>query len=672
MKTKTLKSLVCLLLLIVLGGEAILSAFSVYAAAADGPESFDDTRIEDDLAQLSESSFPANPLGECDVVAFMEYAYSDYHDYSSVYNLYFYVYNPTEKRIHLGDGSNKIQMVTALKGVSSDPDNYQKLELEYVDHTDNNRFYKFKLAISSEVAAMLNLAKQYAASHDGVRRYEITGIEIAHEAGTPIDYPVSKIYDWSGYAAYCDANKTPNYTLECRDYGANSIPLEVRHTNYRFAKKDDYLYDDLSSVYFSIPEEYFQSWGNLTEIHAEWYEYLTAPMFVTSDKGAYTGLWEMRGKRINEFGQLIDENGNVLNSAIQSYWRVLWDESIDSGGQGEAYKEVSAFRYAFNGKCRQDIDDDLFFDSDSSPYFEFGSYVDGEYHPSWFSLPSFSWLFYVENVVGADGYRVSSDEVKEYMRRYTSTFYQEELIRGYAALLFDLEKSPGYKEHTFNITDSEKYLDKDHDQSWWNEFWFGTKIEGVSYSPIVTISEGDLVLDASDFSAKYLVDEKDASGIMDYARRSYSNGERPMLLRFACRDYYASTARFDYAEEDAFDMSEQDGYVAQEYVYLDFDIISLTFTSDGGIDTVIGAVCTPIDVINGLTPPEGLVQEQEWWQILVALLGIILLVVILSFLLPGVSAVFNVLFAGVRVVLKVFVKILTFPFKLFGALLRKK
>ena len=62
MTKKRILSLVCLLLLVVLGGEVILSAFSVYAVAADGPESFDDTRIEDDLAQLSESSFPANPL----------------------------------------------------------------------------------------------------------------------------------------------------------------------------------------------------------------------------------------------------------------------------------------------------------------------------------------------------------------------------------------------------------------------------------------------------------------------------------------------------------------------------------------------------------------------------------------------------------------------------------
>ena len=666
MQKKKILSLVCLLLLVVLGGEVILSAFSVYAGAADGPESFDDTRIEDDLAQLSESSFPANPLGECDVVAFMEYAYSDYHDYSSVYNLYFYVYNPTEKRIYLGDGINKIQMVTALKGESSDPDNYQKLELEYVDHTDNNRFYKFKLAISSEVAAMLNLAKQYAASYDGVRRYEITGIEIAHEAGTPIDYPVSKIYDWSGYAAYCDADKTPNYTLECRDYGANSIPLEVRHTNYRgtaknYAYAGDYVaYDDLSSVYFSIPEEYFQSWGNLTQIHAEWYEYLTSPMFVTSDKGAYTGLWDMRGKRINEFGQLIDENGKVLDSTVQSYWRVLWMENYIVGNDNP-YSEVVSFAYSYNPKCRDDLN---IYDVEN-----LGGYLgNGD---SWEYLSSLTWLFYVENVVGADGYRVSSDEVKEYMRRYTSTFYQEELIRGYAASLFDLENSPGYKEHTFNISDSESYLDKDHDQSWWNKFWFGAKIEDYSYAPIAIISEGDLVLNLSDFSAKYLVDEKDASSIMEYARSSYRNDERPVLLRFAKRDYYASTARFDYAEEKK-DFSEEDGYIAREYVFLDFDIISLTFTSDGSIDTVIGAVCTPIDVINGLTPPEGLVQEQEWWQILVALLGIILLVVILSFLLPGVSAVFNVLFTGIRVVLKVFVKILTFPFKLFGALLREK
>lgn len=667
MKTKTLKSLVCLLLLIVLGGEVLLSAFSVCAAAADGPESFDDTRIEDDLAQLSESSFPANPLGKCDIVAFMEYAYSDYHDYSAVYNLYFYVYNPTEKRIYLGDGSNAVEMAIAYTGDTSDPSLYDKLELEFVDHTDNHRFYKFKLADDS--AVMLDLAKQYAASHDGIRKYIITGVEIAHEAGTPIEYDVSKTYDWSGYAAYCDADKTPNYTLECRDYGANSIPLEVRHTNYRFAKKDDYLYDDLSSVYFSIPEEYFQSWGNLTEIHTEWYEYLTSPMFVTSDKGAYTGLWDMRGKRINEFGQLIDENGNVLDSATRSYWRVLWDECKRSV-EGDV---INYFKWSYNVKCRCDIDDDTYWDNtifgDVSGHFDLGSVgPNGVLSSQWFSCPSFSYLFYEENVTGADSYRVSSDRVKEYMRKYTSTFYQEELVRGYAASLFDLENSQGYKEHTFNITDSEKYLDKDQDQSWWNEFWFGTKIEGVSYSPIVTISEGDLVLDASDFSAKYLVDEKDASGIMDYARRSYSNGERPMLLRFACRDYYASTARFDYAEEDAFDMSEHDGYVAQEYVYLDFDIISLTFTSDGGIDTVIGAVCTPIDVINGLTPPEELVQEQEWWQILVALLGLIIITSILSMVFPVFRVVLDIIWIGVKGVIKFLLGVLTLPFKVVRAL----
>lgn len=669
MNKKKILTLVCLLLLVVFGGEVILSAFTVPAKAADGPASFDDSSIEDDMAQMSEANFPANKLGDCDVVAFMEYAYSDHYDYSRVYNLYFYVYNPTEQPIYLSDGSNTVQMATSFHSDSSAPMSYEKLQLEFVDKTDNNRFYKFKL---SDPAAMLELAKSYAAAHAGIRKYIITGIEIAHSAGTPIDYEVGKTYDWSGYAAYCDADLSLDSTLECRDYSANSIPLEVKHTNYRFAEKDDYLYDDLSSVYFSIPDEYFQSWGDLTEIHTEWYEYLTSPMFVTSDKGAYTDLWEMRNKRINEFGQLIDVNGNVIDSTTQSYWRVLWNE-FQRAVQGDV---INYFEYSYNAKCRFDIDDDTYWDGifgDDSDSFELGSIgADGKLSSDWFSVAVFAYLFYVEGVNSADSYRVSSDEVKEYMRRYTSTFYQEELVRGYAASLFDLEKSPGYKEHTFNITDSEKYLDKDHDQSWWNEFWFGTKIEGVPYSPIVIISEGDLVLDASDFSAKYLVDEKDASGIIEYARRSYSNGERPLLLRFACRDYYASTARFDYAEEDAFDMSEQDGYVAQEYVYLDFDIISLTFTADGDVETVIGAVCTPIDVINGLTPPDDLVQNQEWWQILVALLGAIILILVLSFLIPGIKVILGIAWTGIKFIIKLCWSIILLPFRILGSLFRQK
>ena len=57
------------------------------------------------------------------------------------------------------------------------------------------------------------------------------------------------------------------------------------------------------------------------------------------------------------------------------------------------------------------------------------------------------------------------------------------------------------------------------------------------------------------------------------------------------------------------------GYVWQEPIYLDFDIISLTYEK-AGVNTVIPVVSNPIDIIAGIEPPSNsLIPEFEnWWK----------------------------------------------------------
>ena len=671
--TKTNKRRACALFLVALIlVELLFGLFGIRANAAGSASSYDDTPIESDMAKMEEAEYPANALGEPSIVGFMEYCYSENSVYSQVYGLYIYVYNPTEKPLLQREGTNQVLMSSAFgsDGKRSATKNYS---LTYLDHTDNHRFYKFKITDSSE---QYSIAKQYASLWNDRRRYEITSLDLHFEGeANRKTTGISKIYEFSGYAAWCGDPSIALSTLECQYYGGQDVHLQVYDTNYRFAHKGNNLYDDLQSVYFALPNEYADQWGNLSRITAEWYQYKTSPMFVTTDSGAYSDLWNMRNKRINEKGQLVDSSGNVLSEDVQTYWRVLWDittqyiHSEVGGGHTEYY-----IGSAYNGKCREDIDDDPLIDFDSSGDWQFGYFDDDQnkVFDDWSSLAVINWLFYIsEDIDSIDDYEVSSDEVKEYIQKYARTFSSSELLMGkYPVQLFERYSGDGYQYKSFSVTDSENFVDKNVNQSLWEQFWGINSTSTISYNPIVTIIEGDLALSAAAFSAKYYVNKDDAEDVIKFAKNCYNNNETPILLRFAKTDYYASQARFDYAEENKFDMSGVDGYVAQEHVFLNFDILSLEYTSeDGYTKTVLGVVADSIDIINGLTAPEDIpIEEEDWWLKLVMLLGSILIVVLLSFLSGPISLIGKILWDGFKFILSILFWVLTLPFKLIGSL----
>lgn len=679
------------------------------AAAAPYAESFDSSNIEDDLAGVDLSNYPKNPMGDIDIISFVEYSYSNQSYLSEYYGLYVYVYNPTAKDITITNGNNT---VNSLVGFENDgtTEIYDNVNLEYLDKTSDNLIYKFKLSRSTE---FLKMAREYAIDHEGKRLYKFMDIQVKHGKDTA-HADISKEYVWSGFAAYCDDDSSAVSTLECTDYGTRSIHLNLLQTNYRFEVKEgessDYMVkpgticDELNSVFFTIPKEYFDDFGNLYKVKAEWYEYKTSLMYVTSDKSAYSDLFRLRNIRINEFGQKIDGNGNVIDENVQSYYRIFWDEGFSPSDYGV----MTLFGQTYNGKCRDDID--------NSSLYTLGGY--GCVIDKWCYESKLDWLFYVEDsILNPTDYCVSKDKVVQYMLSYTNTFSNQERIRGkYASDLFTdsidedrfqfldanrekdengkyINTEEGFPKYTVNEKSGlvkmefqagehfqygvgNQFIDSDKSQTAWNKFWFGTDYEPVTYSPIVVISEGDLYYDADEFAEKYYVNPQDVLNIITESRRAYSKGEVPVLLRFAVTDYYSSAARFDYAEEDKFDMSEQDGYVAQETCFLDFDVLSLTFQSEDGYNEVaIGVVAVPIDIINGLTPPESL-EEEEWWQKLVALLLVIIVLIIGSVLIntyvPWLGAIFRGFFKGIVWILKQLFRLLTYPFRAIGKKVKHK
>ncbi len=667
---KTSKRRLCALLLVaVLGFSFFFSCFPVKTSAAEAPQSYDDTPIESDMANMEEANYPANALGKCSIVGFMEYCYSENSAYSPFYGLYVYVYNPTEKPLSLHDGSNKILMSNAF-GEDGERSGTKTYSLTYLDRTDDHRFYKFKITDSPE---QYEIVKDYASKWSGRRRYEITSLDIRFDGNIDTEtFGISKVYEYSGYAAWCGEPAVAVSTLACQYYGAQDVHLQVFDTNYRGAHKGDFLYDDLQSVYFSLPNEYSSQWGNLSKITAEWYQYKTTPMFVTTYMQAYSGLFNMRNQKINEYGQLLDDNGTIVKDTL-SYWRVFWDITRRSDISG-----MTGLHYyigkTYNGRCRDDVDDDSVFDSDNSANWHFGEVlVNDSISYDYSFLSRLDWIFPItEEIESLDDYEVSSEEVKEYIKRYANAYpNQEKLHDKYPVNLFERYSGDGYKNNAFFITDAKSFVDKNENRSLWEQLWGMNTTSDFPYSPIATISEGDLFLSAEDFSKKYLVNKNDSDKIIEFAKESYDKNETPMLLRFAKTDYYASPAIFDYSEEEGFSLPEVNGYVAQEHLFINFDILSLEYTSEDGFKkTVVGVVADSIDIINGLTAPENMpTEDQEWWQKLMLMLCIILVLVVLSVFWGPLTIVLKVVFTGIRALFSILWALLTLPFRLIFGLL---
>ena len=106
-----------------------------------------------------------------------------------------------------------------------------------------------------------------------------------------------------------------------------------------------------------------------------------------------------------------------------------------------------------------------------------------------------------------------------------------------------------------------------------------------------------------------------------------------------------------------YEHKDTNAYLCQMWVQLDFDIIDLMFTKNG-VDTIIPVIMSPMDIAADGTPP--LVTTKDglaWWQILLAVLALILVIWLLFKFAPVI-----VLAVG---------KVIALPFKAIGAASRK-
>ena len=601
---------------------------STYAYAQDNV-SFEKSNVLDDLTSSTVNGeafdlrkYPYNDNGSVTIMNFVEYCYSYKSNMRGNYGLYVYVYNPKGLNFDTSVKQNKIQMAVAYDD-SGTPTRYEKFELKYCNRSEGNTyknlFYKFKV-VDRKIDDKTFLDR--VNSHE--RRYDISGIELTTKGQqNATEYGVGGTYKFTGYAKGYGPDSMAQSNLSCTVENLETLELNVHHTYYRTnvssLGKDHY--NEVNTVYFSVPERVFTSYGFLQKIRAEWWEYKTKKAMVTSSQDFYNTVLPYTGTYVGEHNDSVPFNLYTGFSAIistqigsPSVYQYDWTYNVDLETKYSIFNIIQSVSYS----------DSV---SDIMPYAFYSPAAD---------VDSIFKFLYSKPVAGD----VNSTEVANYIYSYSNDLgngYIDCNGRQISKDLFeetvDEGRTVGYNDKTIDLSDTFNLMSYDSNHSWWNKLWdygFSWPTTSGDYQnivPIYTLQASDLVGTNSTIATNLLVNEDDVTDLRAFYEIETLKGNRVILFRFATTDYYCAPC---FRTGMSGTIYNTDTYIAQETVFLDFDIIELTFNKDG-VYHVIPVVSSPTDIINGFTAPP---PKFQWWKILVAVLLLILLLILLWPLLP--------------------------------------
>lgn len=613
---------------------------------AETENEYDYTKVEDDLNDVDLSLYPIDAAGNPAIASFVEYCYTPNVWKNGNYALYLYVYNPSQKEFSLRAGAHQINIATKY-GDDGKPAEYKLLSLKLCGHTTekyDKLIYKFRVEHVEEIYAN---AKAYEEKY-GYRRYDVSNL-LLYELGASAaeKSTVGKEYRYTGYAKGYSEESATKSTLECEWKKAEVYEANVSHTNYRMESEyKDHTRHEVNTVYFSVPDEYITDYGNLQGIRAQWYEYVTSPIFVTEDAGAYAALSDYVGVNIGE-----------KNEALK--WSVLWHEKTTTPPLSAFFRTYNNQGYGLNGPAI----------SSGATY-----------------TPEISWLFSTNGIDHSE-YQLSRYQVETWARSYASAYGKEADILGrYSSELFaegidteriklleNPEAKRGLIVRDFDANDEFNLLSYDDTHSGWEAFVdyiCGKKVifgDGVKYSPIEEITPEKFTGNKAADCKNLLLNEDDYDEFSAAFTASQEAGEHLFVFRFAQTDYYSSPAYFDSLENSSF--TNEDGYVAQQTVFLDFTMIHLKFVKDE-TETIIPVAMNPIDIWNAVDPP---IDTQEDWLSLLKKIGMAILGIVgLIFVAWLLTLFFPIVWTVIKAIFKALWWIISAPFKAIGNAINNK
>lgn len=452
---------------------------------------------------------------------------------------------------------------------------------------------------------------------------------MTYGANNATEYAVNGTFKFTGYSQGYGPDASAKSTLTSTVEYLETITLDVKHTFYRTKTsiKGVGYQNQLDTVYFAVPQRFFDTYGKLQRIKAEWYEYKTNDIVVTSNQDFYNQASSYVGKHVG-----YDYYDSVLS---------LGQQAGDGGGG------VMVAKWGWN----------------------LGT--------NYLHVPceTLYYLFKVNNIEEYDPYAdivsiggVESNALYEYIKNYNKTFDKGTLpikdgtisadlfaddIDDYRKLDTDFGKiQKGYSYYDFDAdVDLQKLTSwQEGNPSFWDNWmnwglWdtiFGgiPEEESRTISPIYTLKASDLNGSDEEIAERLLINAADVPALKSYYNDAVTVSGKDdeekvvVLFRFATSDYYSAAVDIMELRTILPDKhTSGQAYRAWESVFMDFDIIQLTFNRDG-VYKVIPVVSSPMDIVNSITPPVQIPYDGEWWKILLAVLLLILLIVLLFPVLP--------------------------------------
>ena len=601
----------CMLCVIMFVGSQ-MSPLVAYADTAIGDVQMDSSNV---MTDLQNSTVDGEPFDfrdyafdenvETNVFAFAEYCYSFYSNLQGNYGLYVYVHNPRGLSFNLNSVRNTIQFR------AGDQQHFAKYPLLYLSQCEMQNyeglFIKFKVFLTgeqkTEILASLNSTE---------RVYDVTEIELVTESTGEVEhYVVSTKYFYSGYAAGYGSDTNAENTLSIKSEQADTLSLVPHATVYRpegTNGKNDYTQDSLHSVYFAVPNEFIELFGEMSAVHARWLDAVLNPILVTGNQSAYNAISEYIGKDISADGT--DLGYFYLGAHLR--------------GSGTAGVNITTHSYGY---------------SYNNPVSWMNNVTVHEYYGD-----SVNPLYYMFNsgdsTDSADNYTVSSENLTAELKKSKDLFGGELVNDKYSRAIFE------------SVADewTEKNIERDTEypltseiisQTWWEKLWGNSHVESSeTFDGIQAIyavdTENDLKGTDYDISQQLYVSAGDVQDLIKFCNAPENADCTVYLFRYQTTDYIAQEATL-FEKGGLYGWTEKDtnAYFFQETVNLDFDVIDVTF-SNGEVDTVIPVAMSPIDVVPAATPPVHTtsdVRDPAWWAYVILVVGEVLILWLLQILI---------------------------------------
>lgn len=591
-----------------------------YASAAETVVSaYEQQNVLDDLKgstlggkPFDVSDYPRNTFGKPQIINFAEFCYSYDEDKQGDYGLYVYVYNPQQTAIDTETDRNKVNFAY---GGSKSYSNYVLKFLNYSTEAGmEGRFYKFRVRLSDEERKEI-----LASLNEDERVYNVAGIQLSIH-GEVEDYTCAQTYTYTGFAKGYGSELAEGNSVSCSVEGLEKyLNLDIHHTYFQPEGTNGvnrYTHDRLSSIYFAVPKEIVEEYGRMTKITGEYLKALSSEIFVTGDADYYSRFMSVLGQDI---GYVSDDSS--FKYMICGYeGKMLWGAESTDWTYHSAKEVVEAY-------------------------------------PDERNFNQLNYLFYADNG-DADSYDVSSETLEEYMEWFTDEYASgaEELVAGrYAEALFSSYDDEMTKFELTADSVTETLTDLEISKTFWQAIFGQEATVNSEYydgkEVIHEVTDDDFIYNAGTSEVNVELTCKNLyiaqADYVDFRTFYELNKDDSViyLIRFAVDDY-ASTEAIQCEFSQVGEMfgkpcvvykdgsSNSNCYLAQMYMYLDFDVIDVTYTK-GVVSTTLPVVASPIDVIGDIVHPSDTHDDKpELWQIILAIVAIVLLVVVLAPLLP--------------------------------------